>query len=52
MGEHLNEFGNSEVYIVGDDGGYKKWKRLSETNSTNAKQKRRGFEDESIFCSE
>ena len=24
MGEHLNELGNSEVYIVGDDGGYKK----------------------------
>ena len=30
MGEHLNEFGNFEVYIVGDDGGYKKLGKIKD----------------------
>lgn len=30
MGEHLNEFGNSEVYIVGDDGGYKELGKIKD----------------------
>lgn len=40
-----------EIYVV-TSGRYSDygivWKRLSETNSTNAKQKRREFKDEPI----
>lgn len=30
MGEHLNELSNSEVYIVGDDGGYKELSKIKD----------------------
>lgn len=56
MGEHLNELGISEVYIVGDDGGYKKLGEIKDveietTGSEDLYPDLKTFESSEFSCS-
>lgn len=56
MGEHLNELGNSEVYIVGDDGGYKKLGEIKDMEIETAESEDvypdlKTFESSEFSCS-
>ena len=56
MGEHLNELGNSKVYIVGDDGGYKELGEIKDveietTGSEDLYPNLKTFESSEFSCS-
>ena len=56
MGEHLNELSNSEVYIVGDDGGYKELSKIKDveietTGSEDLYPDLKTFESSEFFYS-